>query len=161
MFGPDPFHVLASSKRAPRPQPLGEVSRRQAVELLGSETVGRVAFVTPDGPRIVPVNFVLHGGDVEGREVLEVRTTSGSELAVHAPGTQVAFEVDRLEDGLRSGWSVVASGLCERDLHSFGDTTRLSDPQATPWAAGRRPMVLRVLVERLTARTVGPDVPRR
>lgn len=133
---------------------LGDLSRAESLALLRTCEVGRVGFATPDGVRIVPVNFVVHDGPQEGAEVLEFRTTTASELAIHAPGTQVAFEVDHVDPDHRRGWSVVALGECHRDLESFG-VTRPGDERASPWALGRRPMVLRLPVRRLTGKVAG------
>ncbi len=85
-----------------------ELTVAECRDLLATDTVGRVAFVTPSGPRIVPVNYALDGA------ALEVRTTSYSELAIYAPGTEIAFEIDQLDSERRRGWSVVAHGVCER-----------------------------------------------
>ena len=132
---------------------LGDLSRAESVALLGSCEVGRVAFTTPDGVRIVPVNFVVRVA-AAGGEVVEFRTTSASELAIHAPGTEVAFEVDQIDPVTRSGWSVVVLGECTRDLESFG-AARPGEEAAEPWAGGRRPMVLTLPVRRVTGKVVG------
>lgn len=154
MFGLDPSLVL--SRRVPTVGAgLGDLGRAAAIGLLGTCPVGRVAFRVGDGVRIVPVNFVVRPVREQGVEVLEIRTTSTSELAVHAPGTQVALEVDRLDEETRSGWSVVVHGECQRDLDRFGEPTTEGDGAARPWAGGRRPMVLRLPASRVTGKMVG------
>lgn len=128
-----------------------ELSREECWSLLATKPVGRVAFVAPDGPRIVPVNYVLRDGRVE------FRTTSYSELATHAPGHPVAFEVDDLDTEHSAGWSVLVTGLCERVMEEFGSVfTSPGETAATPWAGGRRPMVLRIEASHVTGRHVGP-----
>lgn len=127
-----------------------ELSAEECRELLAGQQVGRVAYVAGDGPRIVPVNFVFHEGHIE------FRTTSYSELATYAPGHPVAFEVDALEPEHASGWSVLATGPCERVMEEFGSVfSSPGESAATPWAGGRRPMVLRIRVEHLSGRHVG------
>lgn len=154
MFGIDPSTVLA--RRAPTTGAgLSDLGRQAALGLLGTCEVGRIAFRVGEGIRIVPVNFVIRSVKEHGVEVLEFRTTTSSELAVHAPGTQVAFEVDHIDTSTRSGWSVVVQGECQRDLDRFGETTRLGDRAADPWADGRRPMVLRLPAQRVTGKLVG------
>lgn len=137
---------------------LGDLSRAEALALLRTSEMGRVGFSTPDGVRIVPVNFVVHGGSDPGTEVLEFRTTAASELAIHAPGTQVAFEVDHVAPDNSRGWSVVVLGECQRDLERFG-VSRPGELQASPWAAGRRPMVLLLPARRVTGKVVGWEGP--
>jgi uncharacterized protein len=154
VFGIDPSRVL--SGRAPSVRaPLGDLGRNAALSLMSTCRVGRIAFTAPDGIRIVPVNFVLRDDPEVGVEVVEIRTTSSSELAVHAPGQQVAFEADQIDATTRSGWSVLVRGECERDLGRFGETTRLGEVRADPWADGRRPMVLRVVARTVTGKVVG------
>lgn len=127
-----------------------ELSADECRELLATQQVGRVAYVTPQGPRIVPVNFVLR----EGR--IELRTTSYSELATYAPGEAVAFEVDVLDREHEAGWSVIVTGRCERALEEFGAVfSSPGESSATPWAGGRRPMVLRIEPTAVSGRRVG------
>jgi Pyridoxamine 5'-phosphate oxidase len=40
---------------------LVELSRDECLELLGAMSVGRIAFTTDDGPRVLPVNYILEG----------------------------------------------------------------------------------------------------
>lgn len=127
-----------------------ELSTEECWRLLATQQVGRVAYALPDGPRIVPVTFVLRQGRVE------FRTTSYSELATHAPGHPVAFEVDELDAEHRSGWSVVVTGRCERVMEDFNKVfSTPTESTATPWAGGRRPMALRIDVAHVSGRHVG------
>jgi nitroimidazol reductase NimA-like FMN-containing flavoprotein (pyridoxamine 5'-phosphate oxidase superfamily) len=57
-------------------------------ELLSGGVVGRVAMATPVGPRIVPVNYSLHG------DAIVFRTAPYSELSTYGWDTDLAFEVD-------------------------------------------------------------------
>ena len=125
------------------------LSDAECRDLLETDTVGRVAFVTPAGPRIVPVNYALHG------EALEMRTTAYSELAVYAPGHEIAFEIDQLDSERRRGWSVVAHGVCERLEQPSSGSWHHDGPGPEPWAGGFRPMWLRLEWRELTGRRVG------
>jgi hypothetical protein len=118
-------------------------------DLLATDAVGRVAFVTPRGPRIVPVNYVLAG------DAIEMRTSTSSELATYAPGHEVAFEIDHLDGERRRGWSVVAHGVCERVAAPDAGSWHLAGPEPDPWAGGRRPLLLRLAWRELTGRRVG------
>ncbi|MFC6152757.1 pyridoxamine 5'-phosphate oxidase family protein [Nocardioides yefusunii] len=161
MFGLDPTMVLgARGARHPHTgAPLGDLSREDCLELLRQHEVARVAFsvVTERGAsaRIVPVNYVVRSDTEHGVDVVEFRTTSASEMAVNAPGTEIALEIDHVDPATRSGWSVVVAGECRRDLDRFGETTRLGDKAARPWADGRRPMVLTLPTRRVTGKVVG------
>ena len=48
---------------------LVELSRDECLELLGAMSVGRIAYTTDDGPRVLPVNYVLEGDGVIFRTV--------------------------------------------------------------------------------------------
>ena len=130
---------------------LVELTPAECRDLLETDRVGRIAFVTPTGPRIVPVNYALRGDEVRAR------TTARSELSTYAPGTVVAFEVDHFDNERRRGWSVEAVGPCVREedpdelLHPVPD----QDPQ--PWAGGRRPVLLRIAWRELSGRRVGGE----
>lgn len=98
----------------------------ECLQLLGSQPVGRLAFLHEGGPMILPVNFVpSHGG-------VAFRTADGSKLDVAIMGRPVAFEVDGFDAEGRTGWSVVVQGVAElvedeervaelerRDLHTW------------------------------------------
>jgi len=126
-----------------------ELSVAECRDLLATDSVGRVAFVTPSGPRIIPVNYVLAG------DALELRTTAYSELATYAPGTEIAFEIDQLDSERRRGWSVVAHGVCERVDAPHSGSLHRDGPLPEPWAGGVRPLLLRLPWRELTGRRVG------
>lgn len=84
-----------------------ELSGNQCRECLERHGMGRVAFSTPMGPRIVPVRYRLEGGEII------FRTTPYSEVGTYAPESEVAFEID---DGDAAGHlecAVVALGRAE------------------------------------------------
>ena len=127
-----------------------ELSSAQCRELLAAQSVGRVAFVTARGPRIVPLNYTFR------EESVEFRTSPYSEMALNAPGTVVAFEVDELDPTTRSGWSVVVTGECRHVLDDEDPTAGLPEgSRTTPWAGGHRPLVLRIHPSDLSGRRVG------
>ena len=123
---------------------------RECVDLLTRDSVGRVAFVTPAGPRLVPVTYVSDAVSVT------FRTTAYSELATYAPGTRVSFEIDHLDHEGRRGWSVVVHGRCERVLEEEVRRRFLEPSELAPWADGPRPTVLRVEWREITGRWLGP-----
>ena len=79
----------------------------ECVELLASKRVGRVGFIGPHNPQVIPVNYALSDGAVV------FRTAAYGTLAQHATRARVAFEVDELDEFLSSGWSVLALRTAE------------------------------------------------
>lgn len=131
-----------------------ELTAVECRDLLETDVVGRVGFVLPDGPRIVPVNFVVVD------DAIEFRTTAHSELARHAPGEPIVFEIDHLDSERQRGWSIVARGVCERldALPASGPGAWADEaPGPEPWAGGLRPVRMRLAWRELSGRRVGGD----
>lgn len=126
-----------------------DLTAEECLDLLGTDVVGRLAFNTPRGPSIVPVNYTVR------QDLVEVRTTSYSELATYAPGARVAFEVDHLDREHRRGWSVVVHGTCERVVDESGAVFEHPGGEPEPWAGGHRTMILHVPTTEVTGRRVG------
>src|SRR6266566_6626414 len=84
-----------------------ELSDDECHALLGGSHLGRVALVEGGRPLILPVNYVLDDAAVV------FRTDQGSKLDAAVRGAPVAFEVDGVDTGRRTGWSVVIRGRAE------------------------------------------------
>jgi len=116
--------------------------------LLEAGLVGRVAFWA-DGPHILPVNYSVVGDDIV------IRTAGSSLLAVQGPGTEIALEIDHIDYPEHRGWSVVATGPCER-MDDEAEIARITDGWGPrPWAEGDRSRYLRLRWSTLTGRRVG------
>lgn len=117
-------------------------------ELLAAKSVGRVAFNGPDGPQVLPVNYVVL------RRSIFFRTAAGSALGKAMRSTRVAFEIDDIDEVLQSGWSVVAVG--EAELVDDPDllVELWGDQGPKPWAIGLRTQFVRITPTRLTGRRV-------
>jgi hypothetical protein len=112
-------------------------------ELLRSKRVGRVAYCGPEGPQVVPMNYVVTD------DGLLFRTSPYSALGHHLRVDVAAFQVDEIDDFTESGWSVLASGTV--DPVDPDELTGIEDrPQ--PWAAGTRPLHLRLSPRTITGR---------
>jgi nitroimidazol reductase NimA-like FMN-containing flavoprotein (pyridoxamine 5'-phosphate oxidase superfamily) len=89
------------------------IPHKECLVLLAGQKVGRLGFVVDGQPMILPVNYAMHG------DIVVFRTGDGSLLtAAHA--TKVAFEVDDVDAGAGSGWSVVVQGVTE-EIPETGD----------------------------------------
>lgn len=128
---------------------LVELDEAKCRELLAAGVVGRVAVVTPEGPHVVPVNYVVVA------DAVVFRTSPHSVLGRQAPGTVVAFEVDRIDHDDHRGWSVLAVGPCEEvaDVAALEAATPYWNPR--PWVSGEHATHLRVPWTRLTGRRIG------
>lgn len=131
--------------------PLRDLDRARCLELLARGSVGRVAVTTPEGPHIVPVNYVLDDGTVA------FRTSAYSVVGTYGRDSLVAFEVDHLEHEARAAWSVMVRGTCfvETDPEAL---TRLRSALADSWAGGARTLYLRVPLGQVSGRALGGAV---
>lgn len=118
--------------------------------LLSTHGVGRVAVSTPDGPAVIPVNYEVVD------DAIVFRTAPGSAPAA-AMGTDVAFEVDHVDEAMSQGWSVLAVGPA-RAVTEPDAVRRLADrAHTTPWAGGNRELWISIQPERLTGRSISPS----
>jgi len=88
----------------PRPGDLTSIDRDECLALLTDASFVRVAFVTSQGPTVLPVNHLLYG------DALYFRTAPGSKLGTAAAGERVAIEADNGDEPSRTGWSVLVHG---------------------------------------------------
>lgn len=126
---------------------LDELTTTECRALLSDHGIGRVAVTTADGPAILPVNYDI----VDGAVVF--RTAPGAAPSL-AAGTDVAFEVDRIDEALSEGWSVLVVGPAA--FITSADTVQLLEERAhsDPWAGGPRHVWLRIEPETVTGRRI-------
>ncbi|MGW1710936.1 DUF1918 domain-containing protein [Streptomyces sp. NPDC002206] len=116
---------------------------------LSTHGVGRVAVSTPDGPAVIPVNYEVID------DVIVFRTAPDSVPAA-AVGTDVAFEVDHVDEAMSQGWSVLVVGPA-RVVTEPDAVRRLATRAHTkPWAGGERDMWVSIRPTRLTGRLISP-----
>jgi nitroimidazol reductase NimA-like FMN-containing flavoprotein (pyridoxamine 5'-phosphate oxidase superfamily) len=125
------------------------LDQAECFRLLGTATVGRLAFTDHSLPVIHPVNFTVDGGDVM------IRTSGGGKLAAAVGGAMVALEADEVDTATRSGWSVVVLGHASL-VHDIDRLVALAHPDTRPWVRGRSDHVIRIKVERITGRRLCP-----
>ncbi|MBE9499966.1 MULTISPECIES: pyridoxamine 5'-phosphate oxidase family protein [Streptomyces] len=150
-----PFDELKEGPREPgpgrrpaaaRPQ-LSRMSEDECWRRLGTHGVGRVGLADGPAPVILPVNFLADGRTV-------VYRTEPDGPAAAADGAAVAFEVDRTDERLSTGWSVLLTGTA-RHVTDPGTLEDLaSRPGAAPWAGGRRELWVRVQPGEVTGRRI-------
>jgi hypothetical protein len=124
---------------------LTELDRAECMELLGAKSVGRIAYATEAGARILPVNYVLVDDSVI------FRTVPDGEIFRHAINSNCAFEIDETDEFFELGWSVVAVGSLQ--LATEDDFARMRYGKLPePWAGGRRWMFVRLPCEQVSGR---------
>lgn len=84
-----------------------ELPRPTCLELLGSRSLGRIAFSRRALPAVVPVTYRLVGDRLVFFSPSEAGLLTGGRNSV------VAFEVDDVDPDTFAGWSVVVIGVIE------------------------------------------------
>jgi nitroimidazol reductase NimA-like FMN-containing flavoprotein (pyridoxamine 5'-phosphate oxidase superfamily) len=112
--------------------------------LLEGGHLGRVAMATPVGPRIVAVNYRVHG------DAIVFRTAPYSELTSYVWDSALAFEVDDYDRDTQAAWSVVALGRA----HLMDDPADVvgarREPVSWPWARASRHLFVELPWRELT-----------
>jgi nitroimidazol reductase NimA-like FMN-containing flavoprotein (pyridoxamine 5'-phosphate oxidase superfamily) len=135
LVGPLPDRAPGRGHAAPRPV-LTTLTDAECRQLLDRGGIGRIGCLDGDQPVVLPVNYAVHHGR------LIFRVAPGSDLAQHAHG-KVAFEVDRIDEGMREGWSVLVLGRA-RMLTEAEVRTVAADVWLEPWAGGDRDVFIRI-----------------
>ena len=115
--------------------------------LIAPGGIGRIAFCTTSGPAVLPVNFAVVAGTIV------IRTAEGTAVDGHA-NEQVAFEIDRLDEALSQGWSVLVRGKAHRVAHSAELEIVRRDAAIWPWPGGDRDVYVRIIPDTITGRRI-------
>lgn len=130
-----------------QPDRLGVLDLAKCYRLLAGETVGRVVYMDGALPAVAPVNYALDG------KCVVFRTAPTSRLALGTVDQVVAFEVDSLDIEVRTGWSVVVTGIA-RALTEPREIARAGALGLAPWAGGRRELFVAITPGVVTGRFV-------
>jgi nitroimidazol reductase NimA-like FMN-containing flavoprotein (pyridoxamine 5'-phosphate oxidase superfamily) len=126
-----------------------ELSAAECREHLDEGGVGRLAFATPRGLRVVPLNYCTNA------DAIVFRTVPDSELGTYGEGAEAVFEIDAIDHVAEQGWSVVAFGRLERpsDEDEVWDIRGWRNP--TPWSGDHRNFHLKLRWHTVTGRRIG------
>jgi hypothetical protein len=126
---------------------LVELDPAECMALLAAKSVGRIAYTSDAGARILPVNYILLD------DCIIFRTVPDGEIFHHALDSICAFEIDETDEFFLSGWSVVAVGPLQ--LATEDDFARMRFGRLPePWAGGNRYMFVRLPCEQVSGRRV-------
>ncbi|GAA3632004.1 pyridoxamine 5'-phosphate oxidase family protein [Microlunatus ginsengisoli] len=129
---------------------LVEMTRDESLQALQSKSVGRLAYSTDDGPRIIPINYILT------EDGIIFRTVPDGEVARFALDSTCAFEIDEIDEFFEAGWSVLAVGVAQ--LLTEADFQRLRYGKIPePWADGPRILFVKLPLMRLSGRQLLPS----
>lgn len=124
-----------------------ELSEADCKELLAQHKAGRVGFMAPDGPQILPVTYQYRSG------TLIFRTSPFGALSGLVRRTSVAFEIDEIDEEKETGWSVLVLGFAQAMAHDYLLTSAW-ETGPVPWAQGTRNLFIEVVPRTISGRSV-------
>jgi len=108
--------------------------RDECLRLLASHSFGRLAVSTGKGPPVIrPVNYMFD----EPLQSVVFRSALGSKFHVLLHSAEAAFEIDGIDEGARTGWSVIIHGVTD-EVTSPNDVRRLDGLGLETWAPGHK-----------------------
>jgi nitroimidazol reductase NimA-like FMN-containing flavoprotein (pyridoxamine 5'-phosphate oxidase superfamily) len=125
-----------------------ELPEARCQELLASQSAGRVAWNAPDGPQVLPVSYAIDVGNIV------FRTSPHGALSQLRVRTNVAFEIDDIDDERGTGWSVVVRGTAQAVVPGRHLERLWSSETTVPWAAGTRNLFIAITPRTVTGRIV-------
>jgi transcriptional regulator with XRE-family HTH domain len=136
------------ARRVAGPRPaLATLDPEACHELMVPGGIGRVVMTTDHGPVAFPVNFKMLNGDVV------FRTLPSAEVVSEIERGSISFEVDRFDEALGEGWSVLLTG----EGHCVTDPAELEAVGSlgvAPWAGGERRCFVRIAPSAVTGRRI-------
>ena len=131
------------------------LTEEQAIELIRAGKIGRLGCVDEDGPYVVPINYLLEGGEIYSHAL------PGKKINAMRIDPRVCLQVDHIQDDLH--WSsAIAFGKFEeiRSPHSRRAVISkllVGFPKMTPVetmivqdSAAPDSVVFKIVVERVT-----------
>jgi transcriptional regulator with XRE-family HTH domain len=125
---------------------LETLTERECRRLLAAGGVGRLVFIADRRPVALPVNYRMLEGDVV------FRTGEDTSLTAVSDAEPVSFEVDRVDEAMSEGWSVLVTGRLRRV--SPDEFRRLENLGIEPWAGGQRSVYLRIEGREVSGRRI-------
>ncbi|MDP9868297.1 MULTISPECIES: pyridoxamine 5'-phosphate oxidase family protein [Streptosporangium] len=144
---------LPPGRGHPAPHPrLERLEAEECLRLIAPGGVGRVAFNEPGGPAILPVNYVLRNNSVIVRTAVGGPLDDNLRTGVQGTEFKIAFEVDRIDDAAREGWSVLIRGGAHHV--SADEQAAAAASGVQPWAGGERELYLSIVPAEITGRRI-------
>ncbi len=127
-----------------------ELARVECFNLLRRTHFGRLAVSRGEGaPMVRPLNYVF---DPRSQSVV-FRTAEGSKLHGLLRAREAAFEIDGIDQGGRTGWSVVVIGVAE-EVTNTSEIRRLDQLGLEVWAPGPRSHWVRIRARTVSGRRI-------
>ncbi|WP_336206767.1 helix-turn-helix domain-containing protein [Nonomuraea sp. LPB2021202275-12-8] len=131
---------------------LEKLDQEECLRLIAPGGIGRVAFNGSHGPTVLPVNYKVHDGAVLFRTAQGGPMDKDLRTGVQGVEIKVGFEVDRIDEARREGWSVLVQGPVHHVPQE--ETVQLTGSDVSPWAGGERQLYVRIIPSQITGRRI-------
>jgi nitroimidazol reductase NimA-like FMN-containing flavoprotein (pyridoxamine 5'-phosphate oxidase superfamily) len=125
---------------------LRTLTQEQCEAHLAAGGVGRIVLLAGRRPVALPVNFMYDSGYVVFSTDEAMATAVRSEPVV-------GFEVDRIDEAMSAGWSVMVTGRARR-VERAEDRQRMVSLRLEAWAGGKRDTLVRIEPDELSGRVI-------
>lgn len=126
-----------------------EISPDQCWALIAGQTTGRLGFLLDGWVTIFPLNCVIHDRTVYFR-------TSPEGVIARQQISRAGFQLDHIDAGTRSGWTILVNGTLQRATDPELLKTLWGRPAEEPWAPGQRNVFFGISTEKISGRQVSP-----
>jgi hypothetical protein len=126
------------------------LSRDECSQLLSTARVGRLGISVSALPVVLPVNFAVMDG------YIVVRTGPGTKLDAALASSVVAFEVDAVDEGSESGWSVLVQGVATV-IAEPAELTQARALRLRAWAGGSKDRFVKISTDIMSGRRLAPE----
>jgi hypothetical protein len=141
---------LGYGRAGPHPV-LDTLTQEQCEAHLAAGGIGRVLMMTGRGPIAVPVNFEFTDGQV----VFSTDESKGKRVEIEH---FVGFEIDRVDEAMSEGWSVLVTGRGRR-IKDPDEYQRLASLDLQAWAGGDRHTLVAITADQVTGRVIIHESP--
>ncbi|GLX01917.1 pyridoxamine 5'-phosphate oxidase family protein [Microtetraspora sp. NBRC 16547] len=124
----------------------------ECMRLIAPGGVGRVAFSGPGGPTVFPVNFKVHNGAIVFRTQQGGPMEEAMRTGMEGVELTIGFEVDRIDDVNREGWSVLVQGPAHHV--SADEVKEAAGTGVEPWAGGAREAYISIVPHHISGRRI-------
>jgi len=123
----------------------GPLTQSECIHLLET-SLGRLAWQAADSQQIRPINYAFRSGAVY------FRTSPEGILSELVRPTDVALEVDDLDQHKRTGWSIIVYGRARAVAAPTEVLEQSEIHNLVPWAPGVRDLFIQITPSRITGR---------
>jgi len=132
---------------------LRQLDREECLRLIEPGGIGRIAWNGMTGPVVLPVNYKVHNGTIVFRTREGGLVDQDLSTGIEGVELKVGFEVDRIDEVRRQGWSVLVQGPAHH-VTSPEEIAEVAEAGLETWAGGHRDHYLRITPHQVSGRRI-------